>query len=126
MMQWVMNYPEQSPAYVLAEHGYDVWLGNNRGTTYGQQHLSLSPKEKEFWNFSWEEMGTFDCPATIDHILEQTGQENLTYIGHSEGTSQLMAAGTLMPEYFNEKLNLGILLAPPVGMSNLSTKILRF
>ena len=36
MMQWVMNYPEQSPAYVLANQGYDVWLGNNRGTTFGQ------------------------------------------------------------------------------------------
>lgn len=34
-MQWVMNYPEQSPAYVLANQGYDVWLGNNRGTTHG-------------------------------------------------------------------------------------------
>ena len=31
-----------------------------------------------------------------------------------------------MPEYFNEKINLGVLLAPPIGMSNLSTKILRF
>ena len=37
-----------------------------------------------------------------------------------------MAGGTLMPEYFNEKINLGVLLAPPIGMSNLSTKILRF
>jgi lysosomal acid lipase/cholesteryl ester hydrolase len=35
MMQWVMNYPAQAPAYVLATQGYDVWLGNNRGTTHG-------------------------------------------------------------------------------------------
>ena len=71
-------------------------------------------------------MGTFDCPATIDHILDQTGQEQLTYIGHSEGTSQIMAAGSLMPDYFNSKIKLGILLAPPASMHNLSTKIIRF
>ena len=71
-------------------------------------------------------MGTYDCPATIDFILEQTGKQNLTYIGHSEGTSQILAAGTLIPEYFNEKINLGIMLAPPAGMTNLSTKLLRF
>lgn len=71
-------------------------------------------------------MGTFDCPATIDHILEQTGKEQLTYIGHSEGTSQILAAGTLMPDYFNSKINLGVLLAPPASLHNISTRIIRF
>jgi len=70
MMQWVMNYPEQSPAYVLADQGYDVWLGNNRGTYFGQKHLSLDPKNKDFWQWTWEEMGTYDLPATIEYILE--------------------------------------------------------
>jgi lysosomal acid lipase/cholesteryl ester hydrolase len=37
-----------------------------------------------------------------------------------------MAAGTLIPDYFNERLNLAILLAPPASMKNLDTKIIRF
>jgi len=34
MMQWVMNRPENAPAFVLAKNGYDVWLGNNRGNRF--------------------------------------------------------------------------------------------
>ena len=40
----------------------------------------------------------------------------MTWIGHSEGTTQLLAGGALMPEYFNEKINLAVFFAPPFGM----------
>ena len=32
---WTPNVPSKVPAFILAEQGYDVWLGNNRGTRYG-------------------------------------------------------------------------------------------
>ena len=32
---WTPNIPSNAPAFILAEQGYDVWLGNNRGTRYG-------------------------------------------------------------------------------------------
>jgi hypothetical protein len=33
--------------------GYDVWLGNMRGNTYGLRHVnkSITPKTNEFWDF---------------------------------------------------------------------------
>jgi len=34
MMQWVYNSPDKAAALVLARAGYDVWLGNNRGTRW--------------------------------------------------------------------------------------------
>ena len=58
MMQWVFNRPEVAPAFVLARAGYDVWLGNNRGTMYSDQHASLDNTSYEYWNFDWEDMGT--------------------------------------------------------------------
>ena len=70
---WTANDGDLAPPFILASQGYDVWLGNNRGTRYAQYHTTLDPKEAEFWNFSQEELGLKDLPAFIDHILETTG-----------------------------------------------------
>ena len=87
MMQWVFNEPNVAPAFVLARKGYDVWLGNNRGNRFSQKHSTLNPKQKLFWQFDWEEMGTYDTPAVIDYILNLTNQSKISYIGHSEGAT---------------------------------------
>lgn len=83
MMQWIFNARDIAPAVVLAKEGYDVWLGNNRGTRYSDRHVSLKNTDKHFWNFTWEEMGTKDTPKVIDYILKLTNQTKLSFIGHS-------------------------------------------
>lgn len=118
MMQWVFNAPDVAPALVLARAGYDVWLGNNRGTRWSEAHQTLSSKDEAFWDWSWEEMGTHDTPALIKHILTTTGNEKLSYIGHSEGTSQIMSGASLNPLFYKEKLNVAIFLAPPAALKN--------
>ena len=68
----------------LANRGYDVWMGNNRGTLYSDKHRrdgEWSLKEK--WNFSWAEMGLYDLPAEIDKIMEVTGKPKVTLLGYS-------------------------------------------
>ena len=60
---WIMHYPDKAIAFQLARAGYDVWLGNQRGTKYSIGHTTLSPKSKEYWQFSWTEMGEYDAPA---------------------------------------------------------------
>ena len=81
---WIMNYAEVSPAFVAAEAGYDVWLGNSRGNTYSEANTHLDPDkdEKEFWDFSWDTMH-LDITATMDYMLTQTGQDKIAYVGHS-------------------------------------------
>lgn len=72
-------------AYILADQGYDVWIGNARGNKYSRAHTYLDPDSGvDFWDFTWHQIGIYDIPAMIDYVLEQTGQEDMFYIGHSQ------------------------------------------
>uniref|UniRef100_A0A2K5JGD8 Lipase n=2 Tax=Colobus angolensis palliatus TaxID=336983 RepID=A0A2K5JGD8_COLAP len=84
---WISNLPNNSLAFILADAGYDVWLGNSRGNTWARRNLYYSPDSVEFWAFSFDEMAKYDLPATIDFIIKKTGQKQLHYVGHSQGTT---------------------------------------
>jgi pimeloyl-ACP methyl ester carboxylesterase len=71
-------------------------------------------------------MGMLDLPAMIDHILLETGQSKLSYIGHSQGSTQLFAALTLKEDYFKEKINLFIALGPATNIYHMKSKFMRF
>lgn len=107
------------PAYELAEEGYDVWLGNARGTFYSRNHVRLNPDSNRdnFWRFSWEEIGARDLPAMIDHALRISGKSRLHYIGHSQGTTAFWSMASLRPEY-NAKIISMQAFAPVAYMTN--------
>ena len=73
--------------FLLADAGYDVWLGNFRGNMYSRNHTSLDPDEEIFWRFSWDQMGEFDLPAMLQYVRDLTGRQQMLYVGHSMGTT---------------------------------------
>ncbi|XP_074518791.1 gastric triacylglycerol lipase [Halichoeres trimaculatus] len=108
---WITNPPNTSLGYVLADAGYDVWLGNSRGNTWSRKHQSLRPDQDEYWRFSYDEMALKDLPAVVDYILKTTAQEQIYYIGHSQGTTIAFIAFSSLPE-LSSKIKLYVGLAP--------------
>ncbi|XP_062988991.1 lipase member M-like isoform X1 [Elgaria multicarinata webbii] len=114
---WIANLPNNSLGFVLADAGYDVWMINNRGTSWSRRHQTLSIDQEEFWDFSFHEMGMYDIPAAINFILQKTQQDGLYYVGHSQGSAIGFIAFSAMPQ-LAEKIKLFMALAPPYTLAD--------
>jgi len=73
----------------MHDAGFDVWLGNNRGTEYSQKHNKYTTADKEFWLYDWAEMGQYDGVANVTKVKEETGADKILYLGYSQGTTQM-------------------------------------
>ncbi|XP_008802257.2 triacylglycerol lipase 2 [Phoenix dactylifera] len=117
---WVLNSPEESLAYILADNGFDVWIANTRGTKWSRRHVSLTPSNPAYWHWSWDELVTYDLPATFNFVYQQTGQK-LHYVGHSLGT--LIALASVSEGRLVDKLMSAALLSPVAYLSHMTTPI---
>ncbi|TKR87459.1 hypothetical protein L596_011854 [Steinernema carpocapsae] len=108
---WVDNLPNQSAGFIFADAGFDVWIGNSRGNTYGRNHTNLDPNSPKFWEFSWDEMAKYDLPNSIDAILSRTKQTFLHYVGHSQGSTIVFARNSEDPS-LNANIRKHFALAP--------------
>jgi len=116
---FVSNLPHQSLAYILADAGYDVWMGNNRGNTQSKKHMFRPLNSSAFWDFCWDEMAKYDLPAMIDYVLENTGQPQLYYVGYSQGT-MIAFAGLSESISLQKKIKKFFAIAPVTRLTNIT------
>ncbi|KAI1304160.1 Gastric triacylglycerol lipase [Halotydeus destructor] len=102
---------ENELAFALARRGYDVWLGNTRGSTYSQKHVTLSPFSIEFWKYTNDEKFLIDLPAMLDHVLDHTKRKTMSYVGHSLGSAMMLGLTSRTTKY-DESVKPAILVAP--------------
>lgn len=116
---WFMDSPNESLGFVLADHGFDVWVGNVRGTKWSHGHSSLSDGDKEFWDWSWEEMALYDLEAMLTYINSKTSSK-VFVVGHSQGTIMSLAAFT-QPDIVN-MVEAAALLSPISYLDHITSK----
>lgn len=80
---WVLNLPSQSLGFILADEGFDVWIANGRGTRWSHGHKAFSKHDKEYWDWTWDELAEFDLPAMLQFVVTTTGSK-VFYVGHSQ------------------------------------------
>ena len=67
-------------------------------------------------------MAKYDLPTMLNKALDTTGQTQLFYIGHSMGTTTVMAMSDIHPE-MKEKIILANLLAPVAYVEHMRSPI---
>ena len=119
---WVANPPDESLGFMLADAGFDVWMGNVRGNTYSKKHETFSATSVDFWDFSVDEMSKYDLPAMVMYVLQNTTQKELYYIGHSQGTMMLFA-GLSENKELQGRIKVAFALAPVTRLKNIYSPI---
>ena len=88
-ISWFDVSDDSKPAFPVRmfQEGFDVWLGNNRGTMNSRRHVSLDPDvDQDYWDFSHHEYAAFDIPSMIKKIVQENKTcRKVSYIGHSLG-----------------------------------------
>ena len=88
--------------------------------------MKLDPdKDLSFWDFTFDEIGRYDIPATIDFITSKINVAKITYIGHSEGTTQMFSGMANNIAYYNSKLNGFVALGPITNLKYTTSWLLQ-
>jgi pimeloyl-ACP methyl ester carboxylesterase len=121
---WVMNFPQQSLGFILADTGYDVWLGNMRGNYYSRAHVKYNPDhDEEFWDFSYDDMAHDDLPSMIYYILNATKHTQISYVGHSQGTMIAFAEFGRLDSVVQNNVSFWAALAPVAHLGHIKSPI---
>ena len=115
---WVINGRNNSHGFILVDEGYDVWFANTRGNKYSQNHTTLNPKtDLEYWDQGHvPAIARYDLPAFIEYIKVKSKVDKIAYIGHSQGSQQMLYNLATNATYFENNLNLFVALGPMISV----------
>ncbi|CAM6100351.1 unnamed protein product [Calypogeia fissa] len=111
---WLLNSPQESLGTILADQGYDVWIGNNRDVQWSNGHVIYGYNDSGYWDWTWDELAAYDLVALINFVYTQRGNTPVSYVCHSQGCMTFFACltGTPYATQVASQLRLAVLLAP--------------
>ncbi|BES98869.1 lipase 3-like [Nesidiocoris tenuis] len=114
---WMGLGRNTSLPFILTDLGYDVWLGDERGSSRSIGHIKYSLDDVRTYSYTFHEMGIYDLPAFIDHILRETGHDRLLYVGLSLGSGIFTILESELPAY-RQKVIGAVFLGPAIHLTN--------
>lgn len=121
---WVVNDPDESLAFILADRGWDVWMMNTRGNTFSRSHVTLSDRQPRFWNFAVDDFALKDFRETLKYVQDVTKVNRIGLVGHSQGgTLALMALAD--DPWLAESVTALVALGPCAYVKNLESVVLK-
>jgi hypothetical protein len=70
-------------------------------------------------------MGIYDIPAVMNYITKTTNTSKLTIIAHSQGTTEVFAGMSILPEIYTKYLNGFIALGPVTNLNYINTTFVK-
>ena len=121
----VMNGPENSLAFYLANQGFDVWIGNARGNKFSRKHSTLNPDlNTTYWDFSFVER-VEDDKANIEYVRSATKQNKIGFIAHSEAAATMLTGLSQNSEWFKQRITVLITLGAVAKVDKMQSLLLR-
>lgn len=117
-ISFFVAHKKKALPFMLADRGYDVFMGSRRGTTFSSEHRNLSSDSKEYWDFSWHSIGLYDLAAFVDYTLDSTNKTKCFYVGYSQANVELLVLLSSRAEY-NEKIIQAHMMSSAAALPNI-------
>lgn len=116
---------EKSLAYYLQEKGYDVWIGNNRGSKFSSKHVSKDSKKVngDYWEFCMDHFVRYDIVSEIEFIKKRTDAEKVDFVGYSEGSTLFLMLYMDNPNFVESSINKFVSIGTIPNLSNTTLSI---
>ncbi|XP_052747154.1 lipase 3-like [Bicyclus anynana] len=117
---WLAAGPGAALGFLLPDACHDTWAGSARGGTHGRAHVRLDPRHAAFWQFSADEIGRYDVPATVDYVLSRARAARLHLVGYSQGGGAALVMLAERPRYAR-KVGVLVAAAPVAALRHIAS-----